>query len=135
MSWVTIRDGVKTRLDTISGLSARDTAPSTLPDRDTATVLPGDPLILPSGHHNKVDINFVVLVRCNRGKLKDSQDALDVYLWPAGSGSIVAALEGGSTLSSTVDDVRFTGVTAYGGIEGTEAVQAQVNFTAKVTAA
>lgn len=133
MSWKTIRDGAKTRLDTISGLSARDTAPASLPDKDTATVLPGEPLIEPAGHRNKVFVRFGVYVRCVRGKLQDSQDALDDYLWPTGASSVKAAFEH-TTLSGTVDDVEFVNVSNYGGIEGTQGVGATVNFLAIVTA-
>lgn len=134
MSWATIRDGMKTRLDTISGLSARDTAPDSLPERDTATVLPGEPLISPSGHRGKVEVNIIVRVRCSRGKVRDSQDALDPYLWPTGTKSIIAAVDGGPTLNAAVDACQFVTVQNYGGIEGSAAVQADVVFRGIVTA-
>ena len=130
MTWKTIRDGVKTRLDTISGLSARDTAPASLPDKDTATVLPGEPVIAPAGHNGFMKVMFSVFVRCNRGKITDSQDALDDYITTTGASSIVQAIHGDRTLSGTVDDVRFVNVRGYGGVEGSQGVQAFIDFEA-----
>ncbi len=128
MTWGAIRDGFKTRLDTISGLSARDVMPDTLPDRDTATVLPGNPLLTSAAHGGKVEVNTRILVRCNRGKLNDSQDALDTFLWPTGANSIIAAVAGDLTLDGSVDDTRFVSVSAYSGEDDTHAVRAEVNF-------
>lgn len=135
MTWVAVRDGVKARLDTIAGLSAHDTMPSTLPDRDIAAVLPANPLIEPDGHVGGAFVNFRVFVRCSRGNLKDSQDALDPYLWPTGAKSIVAAVLGAPGLpvsgTNSVHDTRFTGVIAYAGEESGFAVSAEVVFTSR----
>jgi hypothetical protein len=131
MSWVGVRDGVKTRLDTISGLSARDTMPETLPDKDTATVLPGDGnFIEPSSHGTLWKARFVIMVRCVRSKLKDSQDALDVYINPTGASSVIAAVYGDRTLGGVVDDVKCLGVAGYRGVDNTVGVQADVQFEA-----
>ena len=139
MSWATIRDGVKARLDTIDGLSAHDVMPQTLPDRDIAVVLPGNPVIEPDGHLAGVFVHFRVFVRCKRGKLKDSQDGLDPYLWPTGTKSIAAAVLGDTGLPkdgvNTVHDTRFTGVTQYSGEDDSFAVSANVLFTARAVPA
>lgn len=134
MSWATIRDGVKTRLDTISGLSARDTIPDSLPDKDTATVMPSPAVLSPTGHATKTAVSLFVLIRCVRGRLRDSQDALDAYIWPTGTNSIIAAVYADRTLSGTVDDIRWTGTDSYTPVEGTTGVQANVNFIAFVSA-
>ncbi len=139
MSWATIRDGMKTRLDTISGLKAHDVLPSVMPDANVAVVLPGEPLLEPSGHAGMVDVNIRVVVRCSRATVQDAQNALDAYVWPSGTNSIQAAVEGGPQLGGAVDDCRFVRVAAYGTVEdaGTQtktagAMQADVMFRGKV---
>lgn len=134
-TWDSIRDGVKTRLDSIANLSPRDTMPDSLPDKDTATVLPGNPVIEPAGHHSKYFVNFRVLVRVTRGKIRDAQERLDALIWPLGASSVQAAIEGDRTLGSTVDTVKFLNVTGYGGEEDrNDIARAEVNFQAIITA-
>jgi hypothetical protein len=136
MSWATIRDGMKARLATISGLVAYDVMPDNLPDHDVAIVLPGDPLIEPAGHQRKVDINIRVVVRCTRATARDAQDALDAYIWPTGASSIQAAVEAGRTLGGAADDTQFVRVVQYGpsATDNKGQWQADVMFRAKVTA-
>lgn len=131
VSWSSVRDAVKTRLDTISGLSGRDTLPETLPDKDTATVLPGDGLFIePVTHAGKWQCRFDIMVRCVRGKMKDSQDALDAYIDPFTANSIIAAVYADRTLGGAVDDVKCLGVSGYRGVDNSVGVQADVQFLA-----
>lgn len=141
MSWVTIRDAVKARLDTISGLASYDVVPDTSPSGDVAMVLPDEPLIVPSAARGKLDVSFIVLVRCKRATGRDAQEALDSYLWPTGTKSIVAAIEDEDTLSGNADATQFVGVGAPhvpGVGEGGQPVQgvyqAEVHFRAKCNA-
>ena len=132
-TWAEIRDGMKTRLATISGLSNYDVMPKTLPDKDSAVVLYGDPLVSPSAHGSKVNVNLKVVVRCMRGDLKDAQDAIDAYLWSVGTNSIVAAVYAGRTLGGAVDDTQWLSTGSVGMLDD-GAVQAEINFLCKVTA-
>lgn len=135
-TWAEIRDGLKTRLVTISGLMAHDTMPSTLPDKDVAVVLYGTPLVLsPSGHARKVEIQVRVIVRVTRATPPDTQDALDAYIWPTGTNSIVAAINAGRTLGGKVDDTRWIGTGSVGVPEGhPNSLQAELNFSCLVSA-
>ncbi len=128
---VAIRAEMKVRLDTIAGLSAHANMPSSLGDKDLAAVLPGNPVLEPDGHGGAAFVNLRVFIRCQRGRVKESQLALDEYLWPTGTNSIAAAVLGDKTLDGEVHDIRFTGVTQYAGDENTFGVSAEVLFTAR----
>ena len=134
MTWATIRDGFKTRLATIDGLTAHDVMPDSLPDKDVAVVLPGEPLFEPQSTDGLLSVNLRVVVRCFRGRGTDAQDALDAYLWPSGDKSVVAAVYADATLDGAVDDTQFTFVGAYGAVQDKPgAFQADVNFRCSVT--
>lgn len=134
MSWATIRDGMKTRLDTISGLKAFDVMPDSLPNANCAVVLPGDPVFEPAAHGLKVSVNIIVMVRCTRATAKDAQDALDAYIWMTGTSSVPAAVNAGRTLGGAADDCQFVRVSGYGVPENTQgAMQANIMFRAMVT--
>jgi len=129
VTWATIRDGFKTRLATIDGLTAHDVMPDSLPDKDVAVVLPGEPLFEPQSADGLFSVNVRVVVRCFRGRSTDAQEALDAYLWPVGEKSVVAAVYGDATLDGAVDDTQFTFVGAYGAVQDKPgAFQADVNF-------
>lgn len=131
MSWASIRTGMETRLATISGLVAHDVMAANLPDKDVAVVLPGDPLIEPSGHGGDVAVNIRVVVKCKRGDVADAQKALDAYIWPSGASSVIAAVDGDGTLGGAVDGTLFSRVANYGASEGEAgAFQADVQFRA-----
>lgn len=137
MSWITIRDGIDTTLtNAITGLTVRDTVPDTIADKDFAVVLYGDTVLEPAGHGTKTMVNFRVAVRCARATLEDAQEALDAYIWPTGSGSIIAAIKAAGTLQGTVDATRWVSVDRVGPIEATKgwAMQADINFVSTVTA-
>jgi hypothetical protein len=134
MSWVTVRTGVKTRLDTITGLSGHSRAALKRTDSAEASVVPSDPMIIPSGHRSQTEVRFTVRVTVVKGSLEDAQTALDAYIWPTGTDSIIAALRGDTTLSGAVDDVQFLDVTAYEQLAESNSVRADINFRAIVTA-
>lgn len=116
-TWVEIRDGMKTRLATISGLAAHDTMPATVADKDFAAVLYGEPLVAPGGHGTRVFVNVRVLVRVNRGSLKDAQEAIDAYLWPSGTKSIIAAVLADRTLGNKVDETQWVSTGEIGTLD------------------
>lgn len=135
MTWAAIRDGMKTRLATISGLVPYDVFPDKSPDGDIAMVLPGQPLIEPSAHGGFYDVRMRVLARCQRATASDAQAALDPYLWPSGASSIIAAVYGDPTLGGVVDGCQFETVENYNAVENSpHEWQADIYFKAKVDA-
>ena len=133
-TWAAIRDGMKTRLATISGLSAHDVMPNTVADRNFAAVIYGEPLVTPGGHARKVDVNVRVLVRVQRGDPKDAQDALDAYVWPTGTNSIVAAVLAAPTLGGIVDDTSWISVDSIGPlVDEPTTWQANISFLCKTS--
>jgi len=135
MTWATIRDGFKARLATIDGLTAHDVMPDSLPDKDVAVVLPGEPLFEPLSEDGLVSVNVRVVVRCFRGRGTDAQDALDAYLWPAGEKSVVAAVYLDPTLGDAVDDTQFVLVGSHGAVtDKPGAFQADVTFRCSAAA-
>lgn len=122
-----LREGLKTRLATISGLRAHaivvgDVVPP------AAVVIPGDP-----GRKNSMAINydatmgrgsddfqFTVLLLVSNKVERVSQDTLDDYLDGSGATSIKAAIEADGTLGgiahfTNVVGVRDYGLVSYGG--------------------
>ncbi len=107
----TVRDRLKTALQTISGLRAYDLIPD--------TVVP------PAAVVGQLDFTFDidnargldqaqvdVLVIVQRFSERAGQDKLDSYLAGSGSTSIKAAIEGDRTLGGTVNTLRVTGAEA-----------------------
>lgn len=135
-TWAEIRDGMKARLATISGLQAYDITPNKVADKDVAIVVYGEPVAFePSAHARKVDVHIRVVVRVQRGNIEDMQDAMDAYLWPTGTDSIIAAVDGDRTLGNKVDDTQWQGTGSVGTVGATnEALQATIDFRCKVTA-
>jgi hypothetical protein len=96
-----IRDGLKARLDTISGLNTYDlvsgtiTAPAAVVSRKRIqydAAFSGD-------HHN---MTFVVTLYIQATSIRSAQDALDAYLATTGAGSVSAAIEGDKTLGGII---------------------------------
>jgi len=106
-----VRDGLKTRLQTITGLRAYDLIPD--------TVVP------PCAVVGQLDFTFDIdnargldqaqvdaLVIVQRFSERAGQDKLDAYLAGSGASSIKAAIEGDRTLGGTVNTLRVTGAEA-----------------------
>lgn len=105
---------MNTRIDTISGLTTFDVQPDSLPNKDNAIVLPGDPLLEPAAHGAKKYINVIVRLRCARATAKDAQAALDGYI-----ASVEGAVNADRTLSGAVDDCQLRAIQGYAN-EGTQ---------------
>ena len=106
-----VRDGLETRLQTITGLRAYDLIP--------------DMVVPPCAVVGQLDFTFDidnargldqaqvdVLVIVQRFSERAGQDKLDAYLAGSGSTSIKAAIEGDRTLGGTVNTLRVTGAEA-----------------------
>ena len=119
--YAAIKDGIKTRLDTLSGLIA---VFDTVPDRavpPVAVVVPGAPPVeynVSMGASTNASqlqrFNFEILVLAQRFYAETAQDKLDSYV--SGTGSVYNAIAGDTTLGGTASDARITRVADYGQI-------------------
>ena len=119
-----LRDGLKTRLATISGLHAY----AEFPDQVVTPAAIVRPLhgrfrSALSGHPQTA---FEILMVVSLPRLDKAQDALDPYLSETGAQSIFAALEADRTLGGVADDIlvgtadqdwRDYGGVTLGGVE------------------
>ena len=116
-----IKTGIKTRLDTLSGLIATfDTVPDTVYP-PVAVVVPRSPEVeynvsMGNSAHNSMlqRFNFDVLILAGRFNSEYSQDALDAFV--SGTGSVYNAIAGDRRLGGTVSDCRITRMLDYGQI-------------------
>ena len=119
--YAAIKDGIKTRLETLSGLIA---VFDTVPDRavpQVAVVVPGAPPVeynVSMGASTNASqlqrFNFEILVLAQRFYAETAQDKLDSYV--SGTGSVYNAIAGDTTLGGTASDARITRVADYGQI-------------------
>jgi hypothetical protein len=112
----TIRDGLKTRLQTIPGLRASDTIPEQI-NPPIAVVSVGTIDYSQSfGGSGLTAFNFVVTVFVSRPSTRTGQNLLDDYMEPSGSTSVKAALEAMPGLSGASQDVYVSGVNNVGSV-------------------
>jgi len=112
-----VRDGIKTRLQTISGLRVWDV----IPDQVTppGAVVGQLDFTFDIDNARGVDLaNVDVYVIVQRMDARSGQNKLDGYLAGSGSSSIKAAIEGDRTLGGTVNTLRVTRAEAGTYIQG-----------------
>ena len=130
MSLTTIRQGIQTRLETISGLRVYDRPPDSINELPCAFILP-----LSGGYHAtmraaSIQYEFEVTLLVSRASdMADAQTKIDPYINPTGSKSILYAIEGDATLGSTVDTCWVANFRDYGGL----AYAGEVYFGCKFT--
>lgn len=102
-----VRDGLKTRLQTITGLRAYDLIPE-MPTPPCAVVGQLD-FTFDIDNARGLDQAIVdIYVIVQRFSERAGQDKLDAYLAGSGSSSIKTAIEGDRTLGGTVNTLRVT---------------------------
>lgn len=100
-----VRDGLKTRLQTISGLRVHDTIPEN-PQPPAAIVGQLD-LNFDIDNARGLDLATIeIYVLVQRMDVRSGQDKLDAYLAGSGAGSIKAAIEGDKTLGGACSTLR-----------------------------
>ena len=109
-----VRDGLKTRLQTISGLRAFDTIPDTL-NPPCAVVEPAPPF----DYHGSMGpglstFRFRIQVLVSRSSDRGGQDKLDGYCDTASATSVRNAIEGDRTLGGAVQDCLVESCSEYG---------------------
>lgn len=135
MNVATIRDGFKTRLETVSGLRAFDTFPAGEIPVPAAVVLPSDPFITyPETIAPGIcTLNFRVTLLASFSSDRTGQDTIDAYL-SAGTGqtlSVVDALRGDRTLGGAAQTLVIESANDYGITEvaGNQYVKADLLVT------
>ena len=130
-----IRAGIKTRLETISGLSAHDYIPNFF-EPPMALVAPPEIIdydVTMSRGADRYEIPVILYV--TQIDAETSQDALDEYLASTGSTSVKAAIEGDGTLGGAAMDTRVISAGDYGGYEISQGTTyLGVTFTVEVIA-
>lgn len=96
-----IRDGIQTRLDTITGLRAFDLVRGKVPT-PCAWVRPEG--FVQQDQNGNGDWTLTVDLYVSLNSMRAAQDNLDAYL-PGGSKDVKAAIEADTELGSTVDSV------------------------------
>ena len=100
-----VRDGLKTRLQTITGLRVYDLIPDTV--SPPAAVVGQLDFTFDINNARGLDqANCDVLVIVQRLSERVAQDKLDAFLAGSGAGSIKAAIEGDRTLGGAVNTLR-----------------------------
>ena len=111
----TVRDGLKTRVEMVSGLRGYDTWPDTFsPPGAVIQPMRGDPHTTFSGRGS---LWFEVVLAVQQSRLRTAQDQLDDLLDLSGAGSVLAAIEGDVTLAGAAEGLILGGWRDYGDIE------------------
>lgn len=114
MGYVEIRDGLKVRLQTITGLRAFDVIPDSAP---VPCAFVGGPLSLTyevAFRSTKCRYEIPIRILATRASERAGQEKLDAYLAASGSESIHAAIEGDTTLGGACDFCHAVRVENYG---------------------
>lgn len=109
-----IRDGLKTRLETVTGLRAYDTIPD---DINIPAGIVGAPesIEFDTTYGRGVDrYTIPIRVYASQASERAGQDKLDGYLAGSGATSIKAAIEGDPTLGGAAHTTRVTQAKGYG---------------------
>jgi len=107
-----IRLGLKTQLETISGLRAYDVWPTTI-NPPVAVVRPLSGLYsddLGGSMTHQLEITLLLQL----GDQRVAQEQMDAYIGTEGDSSIPAAIESDSTLGGVADSTSVTGWRDYG---------------------
>lgn len=111
-----IRDGLKTRLQTISGLRVHDTAPSAI-SPPAAVIVPQTVDYDSTMARGSDAFAFDVFLLVSKAVDRVSQDKLDAYLAGSGVDSVKAAVEGDQSLGGVAHIARVAQARDYGAVE------------------
>jgi len=134
--YAAIRDGLKTRLETISALAV---AYDNVPDRvvvPCAVVAPGSPVAQYHQSGNDagqlIQFNFDVVVLVQHWEPNAAQDRIDAMI--SGAGSVQTAIEGDKTLDGNAATVQVIRCLDYGRIQVADTEYSGARFTVEVLA-
>lgn len=124
MNLATIRDDLKARLATITGLTTYDTVPAK-PEVPCAIVQPTTITVHVTFERGSSDVRFSVLVLVQCADWPSAQDALDSYVSIGTATSIVDVLESPTT---GTEDVTVETIDNYGTVQVGENQYGTVTF-------
>jgi hypothetical protein len=126
-----IRNGLATRLATISGLRVSATLPEQL--NPPIAVIGPEAITYDLNNRNGLhQYTMTVTLIVARADARSAQTQLDAYVAPSGSSSVKAAIEGDRTLGGKVDTCRVTTVTNYAMTDTLEIPYLGLDFTVEV---
>lgn len=128
-----IRDGLGTRLATITGLRVSADIPDN-PNPPIAVIGPNTVSYDTAFQGGLTTYTFVVTVIVARVSERQAQTRLDAYASTSGTQSIKEAIEGDRSLGGIVADVRVTEMTNVGAVLLGEANYIAANFAVTVYA-
>ena len=101
-----VRDGLATRLQTISGLRVYESPPDSVPELPAAIVMAGDPFASYDRLIGAADVSysFAVLLLVRSADEVQAEADLEPYISPTGASSVKAAVDG--TLGGNADWAR-----------------------------
>lgn len=102
-----LRQGLATRLATISGLRVSATIPDQ-PNPPQAVIFPNRVLYDTTFRRGEDEYEFVILVILGRVSERTAQTSLDAYCNPSGATSVKQAVEAEATLGGKAFDCRVT---------------------------
>lgn len=124
MNLATIRDDLKARLATITGLTTYDTVPAK-PEVPCAIIQPTTINVHVTFERGSCDVRFSVLVLVQCADWPSAQDALDSYVSIGTATSIVDVLESPTT---GTEDVTVETIDNYGTVQVGENQYGTVTF-------
>jgi hypothetical protein len=128
-----LRSGLATRLATISGLRTSATIPDQL--NPPVAVVSLDTVTFDEAFQRGLDqYQFTVTVIVGRVAERSSQNKLDGYIDPTGSGSVKTAIEGDRTLGGKASTLRVTDMTGISTVQIGDATMLIASFSVVVYA-
>jgi hypothetical protein len=128
-----IRDGLRARLATISGLRAYARLQGDI-EVPGAVVVPSGGTYDSTMGRGSDDMVFEVRLAVSRADDRTAQELLDQYLAGAGAKSVKAAIEADKTLGGVVDFARVAGWDDYGDVTVAGVQYFGTTLTVEVTA-
>ena len=132
MSLTAVRDGLVTRLNTISGLRVYDTPPPAVPEFPAAVLTQREPFASYDQVMGAADVrySFEVLLLVRSGDEEQAFSDLEPYVSPTGASSVKAAVDG--DLGGNADWARVAQATAVGRVTYQRAVYWGATFKVDV---
>jgi hypothetical protein len=127
-SITSIRNGLATRLATITGLRTAATMPD-LPNPPIAVVTPVTVTYDTAFAKGMQTYSFNVTVIVGRADERTAQNSLDGFVSSTGTKSVKLAIEGDKTLGGAVFDTRVVEMRTYGALSYGEVTYIAAEFT------
>jgi len=128
-----VRDALKTRLETISGLHVYAFPPGQV-QVPAAVITPADGEFI--DYNDSVStgmLSLTIALFVQRAQERSSTEAIDAYVARSGSSSIYATVEAGCTLGGIVDDCVVTAARNHGTFTYGETQYFGCEFSVEVT--